>query len=148
MSFAALEYVWSTITVWHLVIWIAITALVTIVIPMIQGTAIGWSGPASILWLLAMWYGLFSIMFGQIFGEKFGFLDVIPSGFLFGLGFAALAVVHPSQRAEGGLRANKGCAILAVLLGASFFGVCTWLLPRVIGFGIIDFPKYAWAVQT
>lgn len=147
MSFEPLAYVWGTITHWHVMIWVALATIPTIVLPLATKQKIAPDAFAVFLWMFASMYGIFGLIAGQLFGDKFAYLEVLPTGFIFGAAFTLTPLLTSIFRKEARNGSTFGCVILSIPLGGLFFGSCTWLFPRVIGFGLIDFPKYSWGVQ-
>lgn len=147
MSFEPLEWVISTLTAWHFAIWLGLAALPTVILPLVTSQQIKLAFFPAFLWMLACVYGIFSLMFGQLFGDNYGYLEVLPAGFLFGAGFMLLLFFGELVTQDSKKNSSVGFALFGVVFGGVFFGSCTWILPRVIGFGLIDFPKYSWGVQ-
>ncbi|XUU60848.1 hypothetical protein ACRAQ6_00820 [Erythrobacter sp. HA6-11] len=152
MSFAALEYVWSTITVWHLLVLIAFLAII----------ALPWKkSKGDMPFLLRLhagflastgFYFIASLAIGQVFGAKFDWSSLWPSCFAASSLFATW-VLFPTMAAACSKRSLDLLAfsVFATLLAVVFFGfglsAMLWAVPRIIGFGVIDFPQYSWAVQ-
>jgi len=114
--------------------------------------------------LLRLWAGLcvpivlycmVAIIIGQLFGDRFAWSQLWPSGLANDALFSTfiLPVLVPAIWNERGQRLELiMLGILGIPLGTAFFGLLFsgvwWLFPRIIGFGFIDFPKHAWAVQV
>ncbi|NVE95984.1 hypothetical protein [Altererythrobacter lutimaris] len=148
MSFEPLVWLIGTLTPWHFVIWFSLAGIPAVVIPLATSQKPKLSVLVQVLWILGCLYGLFGLMLGQLYGDKYGFLEVLPTGFLFGLAFMLtplFGLLSLSRTSNDGL---DGCFVAASPIGGMFFGSCTWVFPRIIGFGLIDFPRYSWAVQT
>lgn len=105
--------------------------------------------------MLPMFYAMTSLVVGQLFGDHYSWSQVWPSGLMLGALVSsnfALWIARAIWQAK-----NKRLQLLAlgsfvVPLAAGFFGlffsVAWWLLPRVVGLGLIDFPKLSWGVQV
>ena len=142
MEFAPLAYLWGTLTVWHVAIWIAFPLLMGVVLQLLADEPVLWKALPLYLIILAIVYGIFALIFGQIFGDKYSWSQLWPSGALLGGSFGALLFVDRSAK---GLPTALG--LFGVAMAAVFFPFCIWLFPRTVGFGLIDFPRYAWAVH-
>ncbi|MBI1402159.1 MAG: hypothetical protein GC147_02965 [Porphyrobacter sp.] len=142
MEFAPLAYLWGTLTVWHVAIWIAFLLLMGVVLQLRADKPVLWKVLPLYLIILAIAYGIFALIFGQIFGDKYSWSQLWPSGALLGGSFGALIFADRSAT-----RPPAAFALVGVAFAAVFFTFCIWLFPRVIGFGLIDFPKAAWGVQ-
>ncbi len=99
-----------------------------------------------VLWLTAIVYGLCALLFGQVFGDRFPLADILPTGFLLGMGIMAVPML------TGWLDDTKKppsfrFAVFGMVVSGFFYGFCLWLLPRVVGLGLIDWPKLSWGVQ-
>ncbi len=142
MDFAPLAYVWGTLTVWQMVIWIAFPLLMGVVLPMRAGTPVLWKVLPLYLIILAIAYGIFALIFGQVFGDKYSWSQLWPSGAVLGGSFGALLFADRSAT-----RPPTAFVLFGVVLAAVFYTFCIWLFPRILGFGLIDVPKFAWGVQ-
>ena len=142
MDFAPLTYVWGTLTVWHMAIWIAFPLLMGVVLPLRAGKPVLWKVLPLFLILLAIVYGIFALIFGQIFGDKYSWSQLWSSGAVLGGSFGALLFVDRSATRPPTVFVLFGVAVAAV-----FYTFCIWLFPRIIGFGLIDIPKFSWGVQ-
>jgi hypothetical protein len=142
MEFAPLAYLWGTLTVWHLAVWLAFPVLVGVVLPLRAGKPVLWKVLSLFLILLAIGYGIFALIFGQVFGDKYSWSQLWPSGALLGGSFGALLFSDRSAT-----RPPTAFVLFGVAMAAVFYTFCIWLFPRILGFGLIDFPKYAWAVH-
>ncbi|MEM6907461.1 MAG: hypothetical protein AAF494_02175 [Pseudomonadota bacterium] len=100
----------------------------------------------TLLWMLAMQYGLACLMVGQAFGDKYPFATVFPTGLWFGAGFCALLFLSNKKDVEH-TPFPAWFAAFGMILGSAFFGCAVWLLPRMVGLGLIDIPKLSWGVQ-
>ncbi len=143
MEFAPLAYVWGTLTVWHVAVWLAFAILQGVVLPLRYGGSVNWFSLPFFLIMLAIFYGIFALMFGQLFGDKYSWSQLWPSGVLLGGSFGALVFA----RTRSSIRPPVAFALLGVVLAAAFYTFCLWLLPRIVGFGLIDWPKFSWGVQ-
>jgi hypothetical protein len=153
-EFLPLRWVIETLTIWHYLAWAAFFGLSF------------WRGPADKeampinlrLWagiiMLPIFYAMTSLVVGQLFGDNFSWSQVWPSGLMLGglvssfflVGFAEAIWHGDGRRLE--LFAFGGFAIpFAAGFFGLFFSVAWWLLPRAVGFGLIDFPKFPWGVQ-
>ena len=153
MSFAALEYVLSTITVWHMAILASFLALVAWPrqnangeMPYFLRLHAGFLAPVA-------FYFMMSLAAGQIFGAKLSWSDLWPSCSVASSVMATWFLVPTaaaawSDKSLGMLGFSLFATIFATLFFGAILSAMLWLVPRAIGFGIIDFPRYAWAVQT
>jgi hypothetical protein len=143
IGFVPLFYVWDTLTPWHIAVWLAVPALVGIVLPLRAGRPVMWAWLPSALLVLAIVYALLAIAIGQVFGDKFTLAALWPSTALLGGLFLGLSFVgiDPARRPPVGLM----LAFIAV--GAVFFTFALWFLPRFSGLGLIDFPDASWGVH-
>jgi hypothetical protein len=142
MEFAPLAYVWGTLTLWHMAIWIAFPLLMGVVLKLRADGPVLWKVLSLYLTILAIAYGIFTLIFGQIFGDKYSWSQLWPSGALLGGSFGALLFTDRSAS-----RPPVAFVLLGVTVAAGFYTFCIWLFPRIIGFGLIDFPKLSWGVQ-
>ncbi|MEY4838807.1 MAG: hypothetical protein RLZZ475_2666 [Pseudomonadota bacterium] len=147
MEFAPLAYLWGTLTVWHMAIWIVLPLLMGVVLSLCVGQPVLWK---TLLWktlplhlaVLAIAYGIFALIFGQVFGDKYSWSQLWPSGTVLGGSFGALVFFERSAN-----RPPTAFGLIGVAMAAVFYTFCIWLFPRILGFGLIDFPRYAWAVH-
>jgi len=100
-------------------------------------------------------YCMVAIIIGQLFGERFAWSQIWPSGLVLGAGLSTwfiVGVIHPIVSDPGRRNELIAGGLFAFSVGTAFFGLffsgVWWLFPRIIGVGFIDFPKYAWAVQV
>lgn len=147
MSFEPLHWLIGTLTPWHLVIWVALAALPSIVIPLVTKQKFRPAFLAAVLWMFACLYGIFGLVLGQLFGDKYDYLEILPIGFLFGAAFMLLPATGHFLSKDPRNAPSLGFTLFGAVFGGLFFGSCTWLFPRVVGFGLIEFPKYSWGVQ-
>jgi hypothetical protein len=143
MDFAPLAYIWGTLTIWHIAIWLALSLLVGVVMPLRFGGSVNWLLLPMFLYMLAIVYGIFALMFGQVFGNTYSWSQIWPSGALLGGAFGALLFVPNGSSKPSPFP----FALFGVVVAAAFYTFCLWLFPRIAGFGLIDFPKLAWGVQ-
>lgn len=143
MHFAPLAFIWGTLTIWHIVIWLAVSLLVGVVLPLRFGGSVNWLSLPMFLYMLAIVYGIFVLMLGQVFGNTYSWSQIWPSGALLGGAFGALAFVPKGSSQPLPLP----FALISVAIFATFCAVGLWLLPRMVEFGLIDFPKTSWGVQ-
>ncbi len=143
MEFAPLFYVVGTLTVWHLAVWLTIPALVGIVLPLRDGRPIRWKWLPIYMLLLVVMYGIIILAFGQVFGDKFTLATLWPTSALLGGLFVGLSIFSsdPASRPPSGL------TLAFSLIGPAFVTFALWLLPRMAGLGLMDFPKLSWGVQ-
>jgi hypothetical protein len=92
--------------------------------------------------LLAIAYGVFALIFGQTFGDKYSWSQLWPSGVVLGGSFGALLFADRSAT-----RPPTAFVLFGVAVAALFYTFCIWLFPRIIGFGLIDFPQLSWGVH-
>ena len=142
MELAPLAYVWSTLTEWHVAIWIAFPLLMGAVLPLRAGKPVLWKVLPLYLIILAIAYGVFALIFGQIFGDKYSWSQLWPSGALLGGSFGALLFADRSAS-----RPPIAFVLLGVTVAAGFYTFCIWFFPRFIGLGLIDFPEASWGVH-
>lgn len=76
-GFVPLLYVWGTLTVWHLAIWLAVPIVLGIVVPLRAGRPIIWAWLAAGLPMLAIAYALLAIATGQLFGDTFTLFGLV-----------------------------------------------------------------------
>lgn len=143
MDFAPLFYVVGTLTVWHLAVWLTIPALVGIVLPLRDGRPILWAWLPIYMLLLVVMYGIMILAFGQVFGDKFTLAPLWPTSALLGGLFVGLSIFSSDLAS----RPPSGLALVFSLIGAAFFTFALWLLPRMAGLGLMDFPKLSWGVH-
>ena len=146
--FEPLGYVASTFTAWHWVIGSTLLLLIGVVLPIANGETIKWSWvPFAALALVSM-YAIMALMFGQVFGDKYPFRMIWPSGLILGALFSALPMLQLALPSNGDTASPpRWFAILAVFIGANFFAIALWLLPRMVGFGLFEIPKLSWGVK-
>jgi hypothetical protein len=143
MEFAPLFYVVGTLTVWHLAVWLTISALVGIVLPLRDGRPILWAWlPITMLWLAVM-YGIIILAFGQVYGDKFTLATLWPTSALLGGLFVGRSIFG----SDSASRPPLGLALVFSIIGAAFITFALWLLPRMAGLGLMDFPKLSWGVD-
>ncbi len=142
MDFAPLVYLWDTLTVWHVAIWIALPLLMGVGLQLLADEPVLWKVLPLYLIILAITYGIFALIFGQVFGDKYSWSQLWPSGALLGGSFGALIFVDRSTT-----RPPTAFDFFGWAMAALFFPFCIWLFPRILGFGLIDFPKLSWGVQ-
>lgn len=143
MEFAPLFYVAGTLTVWHLAVWLTISALVGIVLPLRDSRPIRWTWLPIYMLLLVVMYGIIILLFGQTFGDKFTLATLWPTSALLGGLFVGLSILSSDPES----RPPSGLALAFSLIGPAFFTFALWLLPRMVGLGLIDFPKLSWGVH-
>jgi hypothetical protein len=143
MDFAPLAYIWGTLTIWHILIWLALSLLVGVVVPRRFGCLVSGLSLPMFLYMLAIAYGIFALMFGQVFGNTYSWSQIWPSGALLGGAFGALAF-SPKGLSQS---LPLPVALFSIAMSAAFFAVGLWLLPRMVGLGPIDWPKLSWGVQ-
>jgi hypothetical protein len=156
MEFVPLRYVIGTLTIWHGV------ALLAIMAPSFYGhitsaaakPTLETSLPGVFLFSFGVvWmYCLAALVLGQLFGDKFPFAQVWPSALA--LGFSMAVVFVACSLAIDGKALTVELALFSVFgvtlftLGLALFAcIVIFLMPRAVGFGLIDFPKLAWGVQ-
>jgi len=143
MEFAPLSYLWGTLTVWHLTAWLALAVLLGVLLPLRHGGSVIWLSLPLFLIMFAIFYGIFALLFGQIFGDKYSWSQLWPSGALLGGSFGAFVFVANGSSQ----RLPFAFALVGVAFAGAFYTFCLWLFPRIVGFGLIDFPKLSWGVQ-
>ena len=147
MKFEPLAYVWGTLTPWHFGIWLGLTILIGLVLPATAGGTVTLATVLVPFWMFAVAYGIFALIFGQIFGDKYGFLQILPSGFILITAFMMLPFFAPLL--EG--RAEEAPPLTFFLFALPIFGLFgatfMWLAPRIVGFGPVGIPKMPWGVS-
>lgn len=156
MEFAPLRYVIGTLTIWHGVALLAIMSpnAYAYVTSTAAKPALESSLPGLFLFsFMVVWmYFLGALVLGQMFGDKFPFAQVWPSalalGFSMSVVFVACALAIDGKALTGELVLFSVFAIAFFTLGLALFA-CTaiFLMPRAVGFGLVDFPKLSWGVQ-
>jgi len=146
--FEPLGYVAATLTTWHFVIGGAFLMLIGVVMPLANGEAIKWSWLPIGGFAIISIYALFVLLFGQVFGDKYPFGMIWPSGVIVGAVFSALpfliALFNSSDQSSS---PPTWFAAVGVFIGANFFAIGLWLLPRMVGFGFFELPKLSWGVK-
>lgn len=98
---------------------------------------------------------MFALIAGQVFGDFYSWSQLWPAGLCLGAVFASIFLATLFGDA-GLIRARKAEPIMTLVVGTLiavaffglFFSVVWWVFPRLIEFGgLIDFPRYAWAVH-
>lgn len=141
MEFVPLLYVWETLTVWHLAIWLAVPIVVGVVLPLRAGRPIMWTWIAATLPMLALVYAVLAIGTGQMFGDKFTLAALWRSTALLGGAWIGLVLAVSQWRPPWPV------SLFFVAVGAGFVTFALWFLPRVADLGFIDFPEAAWGVH-
>lgn len=152
MDFAPLRWVTGTLTIWHFVVWAAFFVLC--VWPAAQSSnAMPW--PLR-LWaaviMLPLFYCWIGPIMGQIFGEKFDWSQLWPTGLAIGALLSTFYVVGLSGAAWS--EKSVTLALVAVpvwLFAAMFFGLfisaTSWLMPRIVDIGPLEMPTASWGVK-
>ena len=143
MAFLPLQYALDSVTVWHLLIWLVLSAS-----PLIFAEAKSISRRfdivANFALLIAVSYCWVASIVGQLFDDKFTWAQIWPSGFVLGTIFSLGAALHFSKQ-------SKGASIAIIALGIPFYGfgmsAASWAIPRIAGWGVVDLPKMAWGVS-
>jgi len=143
MVFLPLQYALGSVTIWHLLIWLALSAS-----PLISAEARSilrrFYIVANFALLIAVPYFWVAPIVGQLFGDKFTWAQIWPSGFVLGTVFSLAGALHFSKQ-------SKGAGIAIIALGIPFYGfgmsAASWAIPRIAGWGVIDLPKMAWGVS-
>ncbi len=146
MSFAPLLFIWSSLTVLHYLIWIGLSLLVGVILPLSAKQDITMSGIAIPALLLPVAYGIFALIFGQIFGENYAAKILWPSGMILGALFTSLPFMDKALNHQAS-DVPVWFGLISIFVGANFFAFFIWLAPRLIDFGPIDLPKLSWGVQ-
>lgn len=97
-------------------------------------------------------YCLAALVFGQLFGDKYPFAQVWPSalalGFSMSVVFVACALAIDGKALTVELVLLSVFAIAFCTLGIALFAcIAIFLMPRAVGFGLVDFPKASWGVH-
>ena len=146
MEFAPLSYLWDSLTVWHVCIWIGLTITFEMAVRKRSISKGPFVRTCFTALLLAISYGLFALLLGQVFGDTYPAAQLWPSGLVLGGLFTALGFLG-DRFSEQPKNFPTWAAVIGVIIGANFYAFGLWLLPRVVGFGLIDVPKLAWGVQ-
>ena len=157
MEFAPLRYAWNTVTIWHFV------ALAAFMAPATWSYLSGRASVTSVTsefggllfftFMICWMYFLMAPIIGQIFGDKFSFSAVWPSSIVLGVAMSAAFVTFSFSRdTEAFTTELLGFALLAFAFFSVFLGVALnaflWLAPRMVGYGVVNFPKLSWGVQV
>lgn len=154
MSFEPIEWVLSTLTPWHFAAWLAFFGLSVPAMPKNKEPMPIylriWAG----IVLLPIAYCMVGLVVGQLFGDKYSWARLWPSSFALATIVSTFFVVHLVPAIWLG-RGRRGelltLGFIAVSAAVVFFGLffasAWWALPRMAGFGLIDFPKLSWGVQ-
>jgi hypothetical protein len=149
-----LQWVIGTLTVWHYAILAVFMAINAWPWPKVEGTL-----PLPVrLWasivIPTVLYTMASLVVGQIVGDRYTWSMLWPAGLGLGAVFATivLSVLLDGVWSTQGRQTRPALMlVIAIPLTTAFFGLfftCVWwLFPRIIGFGLIDFPKLSWGVQ-
>ncbi|NQX95322.1 MAG: hypothetical protein HRT64_10480, partial [Erythrobacter sp.] len=129
-------------TVWHVGIWIGLTITFEMAVRKRSISKGSFARTCFTALLLAISYGLFALLLGQVFGDTYPAAQLWPSGLVLGGLFTALGFLGDRFSEQ-----PKNFPTWAAVIGANFYAFGLWLLPRVVGFGLIDVPKLAWGVQ-
>ena len=146
MEFAPLSYLWDSLTLWHLGIWIGFTITFEMAVRRRSIPKGSFAHTCFIALLLAIFYGLFALLFGQVFGDKYPAAELWPSGLVLG-GLLTSLVFLGDRFSEQPKNFPTWFALIGVVISANFYAFGLWLLPRMVGLGLIDFPKLPWGVQ-
>ncbi len=146
MEFAPLGYLWRSLTVWHLLIWIGVTLALFFFLRRKenQSPPLSWIPLAAAS--LALLFAIFALIIGQIFGANYSAMQIWPSGMVIGGLFAMLAFLQ-SRISDQAKDLPIWLMIAGVVIAGNFNAFCIWLFPRIMGFGLIDFPRLSWGVQ-
>ena len=142
-EFAPFAYLWGTLTVWHMALWLAFPVMIGVVLPLRANEPIIWKVLPIALIMGATFYGIFALIFGQIFGDKYTWSQLWPSGALLGGSFGALIFVPNGSSKQPPF----AFSLIGVAVAAAVYTICMWLFPRIAGFGLFDFPKLSWGVH-
>lgn len=140
-QFVPLLYVWETLTVWHVAIWLTVSLVLGLVLPLRDGRPVVWAWFAAGPPILAIVYALLAIATGQLFGDKFTLAALWPSTSLLGGVSVGLLLAGSAGRPPWPI------SLFFVGVGAGLFTFALWFLPRVAGLGLIDFPEASWGVH-
>ena len=151
MKFAPLSYVWSTVTIWHLIVFGVLLAVVAWPASTERsGTrrlAPRVSYAAVVLFFL---YVIGAIVLGQAFGDKFSFSQLWPTSIVMGFLSSLIFVSSVMIAEEGRLGWGMAAATSVVLTAFNGLALCLvfFLLPRMVGwFGVVELPIFSWAVS-
>jgi hypothetical protein len=152
MDFAALKWVASTLTYWHFAIWVAFASVVLWKEAAAPGT-IDWSFKvwfaAVMMPVMCCWVGP---IIGQIFGDKFAWSQLWPTGLVIGGTVSTFYVVGIVGSAWNERSASLALLAAPVWLGATlilglFMAATSWAMPRMIDSGLVELPKASWGVN-
>ncbi|WP_298309090.1 hypothetical protein [uncultured Erythrobacter sp.] len=146
MEFAPLNYLWDSLTIWHLAIWIGFMITFEMAVRQKSKLRVSFARIFLTALLLAIIYGLFALLFGQLFGDKYTAAELWPSGMVLGGLLTSIGFFGDlfSEQRNG---FPTWFAVLGIVIGANFCAFGLWLLPRIVGLGLIDFPRFSWGVQ-
>ena len=71
MEFAPLIYLWDGLTVWHVCVWIGLTITFEMAVRKRWISLSSFPRTCFTALLLAICYGLFALLLGQVFGDKY-----------------------------------------------------------------------------
>ncbi len=143
MELLPLEYALESITFWHLLIWFVLSAVMMFAAAeeAVPKRVVASANTALLLSILYFWM---APIIGQLFGDKFSWAQVWPSGFVLGAVFSLAAALHFLKR-------SSGASVAVSLIGTPFFGLgmsaAYWALPRFAGLGLIELPRMPWGVS-
>ncbi|MEX0342252.1 MAG: hypothetical protein AB3N06_06680 [Erythrobacter sp.] len=149
MELLPLKYAASTVTKYHVIVILLACAL-----PLVTGTSNRISRDFAQILITALAFVLIyawaAPIIGQIYGDKFSWSQAWPSGFVLAFAFMVWGCLSFWTQGAGG----NGLAIAAsffLTLGTVFFGsffsATYWLLPRAVGWGVVEFSRKAWGVS-
>lgn len=91
-----------------------------------------------------------ALVFGQVFGDKYSFNQVWPTSLVLGILVAAFFMLW--VHFTGSSPPQIGFEVFAFLFFAAFLGIAfnlfLYVMPRLVGLGLIDLPRFSWAVTA
>lgn len=143
MALLPLNYAFASLTVWHVVIWLALSAPM---LALATGKSVGdrLTAFANGAILIAVMYCWVAPIVGQAFGQKFSWAQIWPSGFILATVFTGAAALHFSKLSWG-----LSFAMICVVIPFFGFGFSAayWALPRLTGPWLFDLPEMPWGVS-
>ncbi|MBX7528617.1 hypothetical protein [Qipengyuania vesicularis] len=138
MQFLPLDYAISTFTNWHILV-----GSILIGLPLLFSNDRAFVGMLSTLItqaiVVAVFYCWMATIIGQVFGDRFTWSQIWPSGFALATAFMIGAIIH-FMRSTG----EKLVVLALIPIGIPFFGffisATMWAMPKVVSWT----PKASW----
>ena len=147
MELLPLKYAASSLTIYHAIALVVIASL-----PFLGGAADG-AGAATRqavvnICIFSILYFLAAPIVGQLYGDKYSWTQVWPSGFLLALLLMTWGnFAFWSRDSEYPLSSALFFWTVGTLVFGLFMSLSLWLMPRVPGWGVITFPRKACGVS-